>query len=89
MRASARVSTVNSLASMVSMTRRLAASSIAAKSARSPVKSRQVRSSGVEAAAVDQHARDDVEPFVAGGAGDAGQVAASARRRPRIFSTTM
>ena len=58
---------------MVSMTVALAASSMAVKSLRSPVKSRQLRSSRSRPVALDQHARNDVEPFVAGGAGDAGK----------------
>ena len=78
MRLSSRASTLNSLARMVSSTRSLAPSSTAAKS---PLRRRDVAPQRVERVAaglVDQHARDHVEPFVAGGAGNAG------KRRQRL-----
>ena len=74
MRDSARHSTVNSLASMVSMTRSLAASSMAAKFAALAGEIAPGSLQPVEPVAIDQHARNDVEPFIAGGAGDAGKV---------------
>ena len=74
MRASARASTLNSLASMVSMTVSLASSTHGGQIAPFAGEVAPGLLEPVESAAVDQHARNDVEPFVARGAGDAGKL---------------
>ena len=87
MRAEQRVSTVNSLARRLSITRRLASIRICVEAARIAGDLAPRRVERAKPALVDEHARDDVEPFVAGGAGDAGK---ARQRSPsaRIFSTT-